>query len=568
MRVNLPITTIEKDFREQDGLISKTDLKGRITFVNDAFVQVSGFSREELLGKPHNIVRHPDVPEEAFKDLWNTVKSGKPWTAIVKNRCKNGDYYWVEANVTPLREGSKITGYVSIRNKPTDEQIQSAETLYQQIKDGKVILKEGKSVKKGFAEVLSNLTSPSLKVKLGLAFAFPTFAFLLVGATALSGFATQHPTAFLAGIGCGFLVSILLSCYTIASIVKPLENISDAVSRAASGDFSHTDYPSSKGELGRLLELLNTMSRNLRRIILNVYSSTNIVSQSSESLVQGNDELNRRTLNQSANLEKTAASMEELTSTVKQNTENVQEVNKLGIQARTVASKGGEIVNDVVHTMNSIHESSKQVVNIISVIDEIAFQTNILALNAGVEAARAGEHGRGFAVVASEVRMLAQRSATAAKEIATLINNSVNQIETGTELVGKAGQTMNEVVNSVQKVTEIMADIANASHEQNSGIEQINEALINLDTVTQQNTSLGQEIAKLAKSLQEQTDNLAQAIAVLKLDAIEHDETEFDRRNNSRLAWKTSLQNNSDRRSGKRPANIHRIHGRKNSATG
>ncbi|SES62681.1 methyl-accepting chemotaxis sensory transducer with Pas/Pac sensor [Nitrosomonas marina] len=568
MRVNLPITTVEKDFRELDGLISKTDVKGRITFVNDAFVQVSGFSREELLGKPHNIVRHPDVPEEAFKDLWNTVKSGKPWTAIVKNRCKNGDYYWVEANVTPLREGNQITGYVSIRNKPTDEQIESAKTLYKQIKDGKVILKEGKTVKKGFAEILSKLTSPSLKVKLGLAFAFPTFAFLLAGVTALNGFATQQPTAFLTVMGCVFLVSVLLSCYTIVSIVKPLENISNAISRAASGDFSHTEYPSSKGELGRLLELLSTMSRNLRRIVLNVYSSTNIVSQSSESLVQGNDELNRRTLNQSANLEKTAASMEELTSTVKQNTENVQEVNRLGIQARTVASKGGEIVNDVVHTMNSIHESSKKVVNIISVIDEIAFQTNILALNAGVEAARAGEHGRGFAVVASEVRMLAQRSATAAKEIATLINNSVNQIETGTELVGKAGQTMNEVVNSIQKVTEIMADLANASHEQNSGIEQINEALISLDTVTQQNTSLGHEIAKLAKSLQEQTDNLAQAIAVLKLDAIEHNETEFDRRNNSRLAWKTSPQNNIDRRSGKRPANIHRIHGRKTSATG
>ncbi|HBV20618.1 MAG TPA: chemotaxis protein, partial [Nitrosomonas sp.] len=187
MRVNLPVSTNLRNFRESDGLISKTDLKGRITFVNDAFVYVSGFSREELLGQPHNIVRHPDVPEEAFDDLWKTIKSGKPWTAIVKNRCKNGDYYWVEANVIPLRESDQITGYISVRNKPTSEQIAFAESLYRNIKDGKVVLREGKAIKEGFAEKLTVLLNPSIKIKFGASFALPCMALILAGFGAISG---------------------------------------------------------------------------------------------------------------------------------------------------------------------------------------------------------------------------------------------------------------------------------------------------------------------------------------------------------------------------------------------
>lgn len=568
MRVNMPVTTNERQFRESDGLISKTDTKGRITFVNDAFVYVSGFSRDELLGKAHNIVRHPDVPEEAFEDLWETIKSGKSWTSIVKNRCKNGDFYWVEANVTPLREGDQITGYISIRNKPSSEQIKFAETLYHDIKAGKIVLREGKAVKKGFSEKLTAIINPSIKTRLSLSFAIPCIALVMAGIGAVSGLATQYPAVYMTGIVLSLLISLGLGFNTASSITRPLKNIADTISRAASGDFSHTEHPHSNGELGRLLELLQTMNRNLRRIMLNINASTNIVSLTAEELVKGNAELNQRTTEQSANLEKTAASMEELTSTVAQNTENVREVNKLGIHASTVASRGGEIVNDVVDTMNSIHESSKKVVNIISVIDEIAFQTNILALNAGVEAARAGEHGRGFAVVASEVRMLAQRSATAAKEITVLISNSVNQIENGTELADKAGQTMAEVVNAVQKVTGIMADITNASYEQNSGIEQINEAMIRLDTVTQQNTSLVQDISESTETLQKQTNSLQQAFSVLNLGDIPVHVKKIDRRNTTNLTATIQSRSNTDRRSGQRPTNIHRIPERKKNAIG
>ena len=562
----MPITNSERVFRDTDGLISKTDLKGRISFVNDAFVYISGYTREELLGQPHNLVRHPDVPEEAFDDLWKTIKAGKPWTAIVKNRCKNGDYYWVEANVIPLREGGQINGYISVRNKPTAEQIKSAELLYQEIKAGKITLREGKVVKKGIAEKLAAIKNPSIKTKLGLLFAFPCFALILAGLAALSGLAAQYPAGYVSAIGFSILITTLLAFFGISSITHPLKHISDMIAKAASGDFSDVQYPTAKGELGRLLELLSTLDRNMRRIMININLSTGIVKSTSEDLAEGNHELNQRTVDQAASLEKTAASMEQLASTVANNTQNVQEVNTLGIQASKIAKKGGEIVNDVVQTMNSIHDSSKQVVNIINVIDEIAFQTNILALNAGVEAARAGEHGRGFAVVASEVRMLAQRSASAAKEITTLINNSVNQIESGSELVDKAGQTMTEIVDSVQKVTEIMADITNASHEQNSGIEQINEALIQLDTVTHQNTSLVKDVSDSADELSKQTNNLSQAISVLTLgsDTDSTINTAFDRRNKSKLAARSQRQS-IERKSGGGLSNVHHLPERVNA---
>ncbi|HNP25635.1 MAG TPA: methyl-accepting chemotaxis protein, partial [Nitrosomonas sp.] len=385
------------------------------------------------------------------------------------------------------------------------------------------------------------------------------------GFGAISGLAAQYPAAYMTAIGLGTLISAILGYYCISSIKQPLKNISNAIARAASGDFSHTQYKTYGGELGMMLELLTTMNKNMRRIMLSIRVSTEIVQSTSEDLAKGNAELSQRTIEQSANLENTAASMEELTSTVAQNANNVQEVNRLGMKASTVALQGGDIVNDVVQTMNSIHESSKKIVNIISIIDEIASQTNILALNAGVEAARAEKHGRGFAVVASEVRMLAQRSATAAKEITTLINNSVKQIETGTELADKAGQTMEEVVAAVQKVTDIMSDIATASHEQNSGIEQINNAMTHLDSVTHQNASLVQDVSESAEVLRKQTNNLAQAFAVLKLDASTTDYVRFDRRNQPKLSDMIK-QKSKNRRSGNRPSNIHRLPSRKNNA--
>ncbi len=272
-----------------------------------------------------------------------------------------------------------------------------------------------------------------------------------------------------------------------------------------------------EGDSASLLAGMKGMQETLRSTVLQIKTSTDRFNVASKEIAQGNADLSQRTEEQASSLEETASSMEELTSTVKQNAENARQANQLALGASTVAVKGGTVVGQVVTTMSSINESSKKIVDIISVIDGIAFQTNILALNAAVEAARAGEQGRGFAVVASEVRSLAQRSAAAAKEIKALIGDSVDKVGAGTKLVDEAGKTMQEIVASVKRVTDIMSEITAASQEQSSGIEQVNQAITQMDQVTQQNAALVEEASAAAESMQDQAQNLVQAVAFFKL---------------------------------------------------
>lgn len=278
----------------------------------------------------------------------------------------------------------------------------------------------------------------------------------------------------------------------------------------ASGDLTSRIEVNSTNEMGRLLQALKTMNSNLLDLVGKVRNSTESIATASSEIASGNSDLSHRTEEQASSLEETASSMEELTSTVKQNADNARQANQLAVGASEVAMKGGAVVGQVVQTMSSINDSSKKVVEIISVIDGIAFQTNILALNAAVEAARAGEQGRGFAVVATEVRTLAQRSAAAAKEIKELINDSV------TKVVDEAGSTMDEIVTAVKRVTDIMSEISAASQEQSSGIEQINQAVTQMDEVTQQNAALVEEASAAAESMKEQSKVLIQAVSVFK----------------------------------------------------
>jgi methyl-accepting chemotaxis protein len=287
----------------------------------------------------------------------------------------------------------------------------------------------------------------------------------------------------------------------------------------AKGDLTEKITNDYQGTWGRMKEDANQTVDRLTEIVSQIKESTESINVASKEIAAGNTDLSSRTEEQASSLEETASSMEELTSTVKQNAENARQANQLAIGASDVAVKGGAVVSQVVTTMSSINESSKKIVDIISVIDGIAFQTNILALNAAVEAARAGEQGRGFAVVATEVRNLAQRSAAAAKEIKELIGDSVEKVGAGTKLVDEAGKTMEEIVNSVKRVTDIMAEITAASQEQSTGIEQVNQAITQMDEVTQQNAALVEQAAAAAESLEEQAEVLAQAVGVFKLDA-------------------------------------------------
>ncbi|KRB67902.1 methyl-accepting chemotaxis protein [Noviherbaspirillum sp. Root189] len=300
------------------------------------------------------------------------------------------------------------------------------------------------------------------------------------------------------------------------SITGPLNNAVALAETVASGNLTSSVDDNHVDEIGQLFSALGKMNASLNSIIANVRSTTEIIGSASQQLAADNIDLSARTESQAASLEETASAMEELTATVHQNAENAQQANQLVQSASSVALRGGEVVGEVVQTMTSIKESSRKIVDIISVIDGIAFQTNILALNAAVEAARAGEQGRGFAVVAAEVRNLAQRSASAAKEIKDLIGDSVTKVDVGSELVNQAGATMEEVVSSVKKITDMMSEILAASEEQRSGIEGVNKAVIQMDQATQENAALVSEAATAASTMEERASQLAAAVGVFK----------------------------------------------------
>jgi methyl-accepting chemotaxis protein len=318
--------------------------------------------------------------------------------------------------------------------------------------------------------------------------------------------------------GISLLLGSLIAWWLTRSISRPLQEAVKIAQNVSAGDLTSTITVDSKDELGQLKLALKEMNDNLLRIVGDVRHGTDTIATASSEIASGNLDLSSRTEQQAGSLQETASAMEELTATVKQNAENAQQANKLATTASDIAVKGGAVVARVVETMASINESSKKVVDIIGVIDGIAFQTNILALNAAVEAARAGEQGRGFAVVASEVRSLAQRSASAAKEIKQLIGTSVAKVDAGAALVDEAGATMGEILDSIQRVTGIMGEISSASDEQTRGIEQINHAIAQMDQVTQQNAALVEEAAAAAASMQSQTSSLADLVSVFKLD--------------------------------------------------
>ncbi|WP_093556390.1 methyl-accepting chemotaxis protein [Pseudoduganella namucuonensis] len=312
-------------------------------------------------------------------------------------------------------------------------------------------------------------------------------------------------------LGVGF------ACYITRTITRPINEAVKVAETVSSGDLTSEIVVRTRDEAGQLMNALRNMNANLVNIVGQVRSGTDTMADASSEIAAGNLDLSSRTEQQASSLEETASSMEQLTSTVKINAEHARQACQLASTASETAGRGGRVVADVVATMGAINASSRRIVDIIGVIDGIAFQTNILALNAAVEAARAGEQGRGFAVVASEVRGLAQRSAAAAKEIKQLIDESVHQVDTGSGLVGKAGQTMDEIVASIGRVTGIMAEIADASEEQQTGIEQVNFAITQMDQVTQQNAALVEQAAAAAAAMQEQSAQLAESVAVFKL---------------------------------------------------
>ncbi|MCC2956097.1 methyl-accepting chemotaxis protein [Massilia sp. IC2-477] len=517
MRVNTPITNQEYLLADGRTIVSTTDLQGNIRYANPYFIEVSGFTEEELIGAPQNLVRHPDMPVEAFADLWATIRAGLPWSGMVKNRCKNGDHYWVYANVTPVLEDGKACGYMSVRTKPSRQQVEAAAALYAEFKAGnprKLVLRHGRVLKSGLAGRLAALRNLPLRTQVNAGMG--VLATVLLVNLAQGWRLGAAPWSLLAmAVSLGVAVNLWLSLRR--NVLAPLDEATAFARRLAGGDLTARIDNRSDNEMGQLVAALRQTSVNLFSVIGDVRSNFDGIRHATGEIASGNMDLSGRTESQASSLEETAASMEQLTQNVAQNGDNVKTANELAMRAASMAARGGGTVGEVVSTMEAISSSSHKVLDIIGLIDGIAFQTNILALNAAVEAARAGEQGRGFAVVASEVRNLAQRSAAAAKEIKGLINASIATVDSGSRLTALAGQTMGEIIDAVDSVRSVMEEIAAATIEQSGGLGQVNQAVGQLDAITQQNAALVEEAAAAAASLAQQADSVADALAVFRL---------------------------------------------------
>ena len=480
------------DFEGQIAAIGKVmgviefDTKGVILSVNDIFANVTGYAPTEIVGKHHRMFVTDEYANSiAYEEFWIKLAKGVADSGQYQRVGKEGQEIWLEANYNPI---------LDMNGKPF-KVVKYATDITQQVKATKAMTSAIEQIQ----EVVLAAKQEDLSKRVPLEDKVGDVAILCEGVNQLVN--------NMAGV----VVKIKADA---AAIYTAVEQTQAVVNSAQAGDLTQRIPTKDKvGDIASLCAGVNSLVDNMAKIITQIKASSETINTAALEISNGNNDLSSRTEEQAASLEETASSMEELASTVKLNAENATNANLMAMKASETAATGGAVVDQVIHTMDQISSSSRKISDIIGVIDGIAFQTNILALNAAVEAARAGEQGRGFAVVASEVRNLAQRAATAAKEIKQLINDSVSEVENGTKLVETAGTTMKEIVDSVKRVTDIMSDIALASVEQSAGIDQVNTAVVQMDEVTQQNAALVEQSAAAAESLVEQANTMLDEVA-------------------------------------------------------
>ncbi len=538
MKNNQPVTQREYALKDGVAIISKTDAKGRITWVNEDFIESSGFDEGELLGKAHNIVRHPDMPEEAFRDLWATIKSGRPWSAMVKNRRKDGDHYWVRASVTPQDDG----GYMSVRQRPSRNDIESAEALYRDMRAGTCAsrLTGGRLVKKGLlggmAKRLEDLTVAwRLWILCGLA----VLSVLGMGMESwrMAGRSDAGATTLFWIIMVGGSVGVCaMTVWLSRTVIYQLHAITEATRDMARGDLTRRLPPAGGDEFGDLITQLTRTRDNLFEIIYSIGRNAHDVSTAAAQLNESAERAARAVQDQSESASNMAATVEQMSTSIDQVGEHAGIAQRISAESGAVSREGGTVVHDAANEMKHIADAvsnsartveelgsySKEISVIVNVIRDIAEQTNLLALNAAIEAARAGEQGRGFAVVADEVRKLSERTGESTRKIAEMVgriqsgaerataemNNSVERVSRGVETAHHAGSSMARIQEGSGKVGQAVDDIAHTLKEQSVTMQEIARNVENIARMCEENSSVAVNTAQSASQLSSMADAL------------------------------------------------------------
>lgn len=508
IRNNTPVTQNEYFLNDGATLMSTTNIHSHISYANSAFIEASGYKEEHLLGEPHNLIRHPDMPAEAFGDMWYTLQQGQSWTGLVKNRRANGDHYWVRANVTPVYQNDILTGYISVRHVPQRDEIEASETLYQRVRNNELKhhrFYKGLVVHRGIFSFLSLFKRLSTAKRVN--YAIFTAALLTLLVTFLL------PKGVMMG---GALIGIfcLLQIFLHHQISRPINAVMRKMQHVVSGRKTGYEHFDRVDEIGMMMRLVNQSGLNLQSLVDDVGAQITGIRQISQQVAKEGTSLQARSEETASDLQQTAAAVEEIASAVQQTADTAAEAIGMADRTSDSARHGEAIMQKTIGMMQSVSKDNSQIVDIIGVIDRIAFQTNILALNAAVEAARAGEAGRGFAVVAAEVRNLAQHSASAAKEIKTLIEKNVASVNAGVNMVEQTETHLTAMVGNVLQMSSLIKEIGHATQEQTQALTLINASISRIGVMTHNNTAMVDNVTSAATHLTQRTTRLQQAIAV------------------------------------------------------